>query len=206
MIDAKTLFPEKNPIGDAFEKTPRITEMLKAWSKGEREAADRFMPLLYDELRRQARRYLNRERPNHTLQTTALVHEAYLRLTEQTGIEWQNRSQFFGLAAQMMRRILVNYAVKRNREKRGGGNEDASLDETILIANDDSGEDLLALDEALTRLEKLDERQARVVELRYFSGLSIEDTADVLAISPATVKREWNMARAWLKAELTARD
>ena len=180
--------------------------MLKAWSGGEREAADRFMPLLYDELRRQARRYLNRERPNHTLQTTALVHEAYLRLTEQAGIEWQNRSQFFGLAAQMMRRILVNYAVKRKREKRGGANEDVSLDETILIANDDSGEDLLALDEALTRLEKLDERQARVVELRYFSGLSIEDTADVLEISPATVKREWNMARAWLKAELSGGD
>ena len=180
--------------------------MLKAWSGGEHEAADRFMPLLYDELRRQARRYLNRERPNHTLQTTALVHEAYLRLSEQAGIEWQNRSQFFALAAQMMRRILVNYAVKRNREKRGGGREDVSLDETILIATEDSGEDLLALDEALTRLEKLDERQARVVELRYFSGLSIEDTAQVLAISPATVKREWNMARAWLRAELTGSD
>jgi len=185
---------------------PEITEMLKAWSGGEDQAADRFMPLLYDELRRQARHYLNRERPNHTLQTTALVHEAYLRLSEQAGIEWRNRSQFFALAAQMMRRILVNYAVKRNREKRGGGDEDVSLDETILIANDDSGEDLLALDEALTRLETLDERQARVVELRYFSGLSIEDTAVVLEISTATVKREWNMARAWLKAELSGSD
>jgi RNA polymerase sigma-70 factor (ECF subfamily) len=177
--------------------------MLKAWSEGEHDAADRFMPVLYDELRRQARRYLNRERPNHTLQTTALVHETYLRMTEQAGIEWRNRSQFFAIAAQMMRRILVNYAVKRNREKRGGGIEDVSLDETILVDNEDGGEDLLALDEALTRLEKLDERQARVVELRYFSGLSIEDTAEVLAISPATVKREWNMARAWLKAELS---
>lgn len=177
--------------------------MLKAWSEGEHEAADRFMPVLYDELRRQARRYLNRERPNHTLQTTALVHETYLRMTEQAGTQWQNRSQFFAIAAQMMRRILVNYAVKRNREKRGGGNEDVSLEETIVVAGEDRGEDLLALDEALTRLEKLDERQARVVELRYFSGLSIEDTAEVLAISPATVKREWNMARAWLKAELS---
>jgi RNA polymerase sigma factor (TIGR02999 family) len=180
--------------------------MLNAWSGGEHEAADRFMPLLYDELRRQARLYLNYERPNHTLQTTALVHEAYLRLTEQAGIEWQNRSQFFALAARMMRRILVNYAIKRNREKRGGGNENLPIEEIIVIANDDSGEDLLALDEALTRLERLDARQAQVVELRYFSGLNIEDTAEVLEISPATVKREWNMARAWLKAELSGSD
>ena len=180
--------------------------MLKAWSGGDREAAELFMPLIYDELRRQARLYLNRERPNHTLQTTALVHEAYLRLNEQTGVKWQNRWQFFALAAQMMRRILVNYAVMRNRDKRGGGEQAIPLEETIVISNGDGNEDLLALDAALTRLEKLDQRQARVVELRYFTGLSIEDTADVLEISPATVKREWNMARAWLKAELTADD
>ena len=180
--------------------------MLKAWSGGDREAAEHFMPLIYEELRRQARLHLNRERANHTLQTTALVHEAYLRLNEQPGIEWQNRWQFFALAAQMMRRILVNYAVMRNRDKRGGGNQAIPLEETIVISNDDGDEDLLALDAALTRLEKLDHRQARVVELRYFTGLSIEDTADVLAISPATVKREWNMARAWLKAELSTSD
>lgn len=162
------------------------------------------MPLIYDELRRQAHRFLNRERPNHTLQTTALVHEAYLRLIEQTSVNWQNRAHFFGVAGQMMRRILVDYAMKRNREKRGGPDEALPLDETIVIATAETEVDLLALDEALTRLEKMDERQARVVELRYFSGLSIEDTAVVLAISPATVKREWNMARTWLRAELAA--
>ena len=181
-----------------------ISELLKAWSDGDREAAERFMPLIYDELRRQAHRYLNRERPNHTLQTTALVHEAYLRLADQRNVTWQNRAHFFGLAAQMMRRILVNYAVSRNREKRGGLNERISLDETIMIAGDSSDVDIISLDDALTRLEELDERQARVVELRYFSGLSIEETAEVLGISPATVKREWNMARTWLRAELSA--
>lgn len=181
-----------------------ISGLLKAWSAGDRKAAEQFMPLIYDELRRQAHRHLNRERPNHTLQTTALVHEAYLRLIEQTGVNWQNRAHFFGLAGKMMRRILVDYAVKRNREKRGGLDEALPLDETIVIAAAESEVDLLALDEALTRLEKMDERQARVIELRYFSGLSIEDTAVVLAISPATVKREWNMARTWLRAELTA--
>ena len=181
-----------------------ISELLKAWSDGDREAAERFMPLIYDELRRQAHRYLNRERPNHTLQTTALVHEAYLRLADQRNVTWQNRAHFFGLAAQMMRRILVNYAINRNREKRGGLNDRISLDETIMIAGDRGDVDVLSLDEALTRLEELDERQARVVELRYFSGLSIEETAEVLGISPATVKREWNMARTWLRAELSA--
>ncbi len=180
-----------------------ISGLLKAWSAGDRDAAERFMPLIYDELRRQAHRHLNRERPNHTLQTTALVHEAYLRLIEQTGVNWQNRAHFFGLAGKMMRRILVDYAVKRNREKRGGPDEALPLDETIVISAAETEVDLLALDEALTRLEKMDERQARLVELRYFSGLSIEDTALVLAISPATVKREWNMARTWLRAELT---
>lgn len=180
--------------------------MLKAWSGGDREAAERFMPLIYDELRRQAHRYLNRERPNHTLQTTALVHEAYLRLIEQNSTNWQNRAHFFGLAAQMMRRILVNYAVSRNREKRGGGNVQVELDEATIIVGDNSEVDLLALDSALTRLEELDERRARVIELRYFSGLSIEETAEALSISPATVKREWNMARTWLRAELTGQN
>ncbi len=191
------------PIGDVSKQREAVSEMLKAWSAGDRAAADRFMPIIYDELRQQAHRYLKGERQNHTLQTTALVHEAYLRLIEQTNVDWQGRAHFFGLAAQMMRRILVNYAVSRSREKRGGVNETIALDETIMIANDNSEVDLLALDEALTGLEKMDERQARVVELRYFSGLSIDETAEVLAISPATVKREWNMARAWLRAELS---
>ncbi len=186
-----------------FRSDPdEITQMLRAWSEGDRAAADQFMPVIYDELRRQAHRFLNRERANHTLQTTALVHEAYLRLTEQRDVSWQNRAQFFGLAAQMMRRILVNYAVNRKRDKRGGSAEKLQLDETIQIQAADKSIDLIELDEALNRLAKLDERQARVIELRYFGGLTIEETAEVMGISPATVKREWNMAKTWLRSEL----
>lgn len=185
-------------------KADEVSEMLKDWSDGDRSAADRFMPLIYDELRRQAHRFLNRERANHTLQTTALVHEAFLRLVDQHNVSWQNRAHFFGLAGQMMRRILVNYAVSRGRGKRGGLNGPIRLDDTIAAATPatTSDVDLLALDEALMRLEKMDERQTRIIELRYFSGLSIDETAEVLGISPATVKREWNMAKAWLRAEL----
>lgn len=179
-----------------------ISELLRAWGDGDREAAERFMPLIYDELRRQARRHLNRERANHTLQTTALVHEAFIRLNEQNRIKWQNRAHFFALAAQMMRRILVNYAVAQKRDKRGGAANTICLDENVAIAVAEETVDLLALDEALLRLAKLDQRQVRIVELRYFSGLSIEETAEVLDISPATVKREWNMAKTWLRAEL----
>ncbi len=186
------------------EATPqpvRVSEMLKAWSAGDREIAEEFMPLVYDELRRQARRYLRRERANHTLATTALVHEAYIRLIDQREVTWQNRAHFFGIASEMMRRILVNYAVHAKRQKRGGDFQKVTLDDRI---PDDGAKnvDLICLDEALTRLEALDQRQARVVELRYFGGLSIEETAEVMNISPATVKREWNMARAWLRAEL----
>jgi RNA polymerase sigma factor (TIGR02999 family) len=179
-----------------------ITEMLKAWGGGDRDLADEFIPLVYDELRRQAHRYLRRERTNHTLQTTALVHEAYLRLAEQKRVDWQNRSHFFGLAAQMMRRILVNYAVNRNRVKRGGADENLPLEVALIMISEERAENLIELDKALSRLETLDERQARIVELRYFSGLSIEETADVLGISPATVKRDWLMAKTWLKAEI----
>jgi RNA polymerase sigma factor (TIGR02999 family) len=180
-----------------------ITRMLKAWSDGNREMANDFMPLVYEELRRQASRHLRRERSHHTLQTTALVHEAYLRLIEQQRVNWQNRAHFFALASNMMRRILVNYALNRNRLKRGGPEEIASLDESFSIAGENQDLlELLALDRALTRLAELDEQQARIIELRYFSGLSIEETAEVLAISTATVKRDWNMARAFLRAEL----
>jgi RNA polymerase sigma factor (TIGR02999 family) len=177
--------------------------MLRAWSDGDREAADVFMPLVYEQLRRQAHRYLSWERPNHTLQTTALVHEAYLRLVDQKHVDWRNRAHFYGLAAQLMRRILVNYAVSRRRNKRGGAQEDLPIDEAIYVSGDEPDIDLQALDEALTRLEKLDDREARIVELRYFSGLSIKETAEVLGISPVTVKREWKMARIWLHSELT---
>jgi RNA polymerase sigma factor (TIGR02999 family) len=188
---------------DASSNRGEITEMLKACSGGNREAMNNLVPLVYNELHRQARLYLNRERSNHTLQTTALVHEAYLRLIEQRFVDWQNRAHFFGIAANMMRRILVNYAVNRHREKRGGSEENMPLEEAFAVATEDRDLDLLALDRALNELAELDERQAKIVELRYFSGLSIEETAEVLRISPATVKRDWSMAKAWLRSELS---
>ena len=179
-----------------------ITEMLKACSGGNREAMDKLVPLVYEELHRQAHRYLNRERSNHTLQTTALVHEAYMRLIEYRFVDWQNRAHFFGMAANMMRRILVNYAKERHRLKRGGADENLPLDEALCVAAEEQDVNLLALDKALNELATLDERQAQIVEFRYFSGLSIEETAEVLQISPATVKRDWSMAKAWLRSEL----
>lgn len=189
-------------MDEASSKRGEITEMLKACVGGNREAMDALVPLVYEELHRQAHRYLNRERSNHTLQTTALVHEAYLRLIEQRFVDWQNRAHFFGMAANMMRRILVNYAVNRHRYKRGGAGSDLPLEEALCVAAEEQDVDLLALDRALNELAKLDERQAQIVELRYFSGLSIEETAEVLQISPATVKRDWSMAKAWLRSEL----
>ncbi len=164
---------------------------------------DELMPFVYDELRRQAHSFLNKERPNHTMQTTALVHEAYLRLIEQNSVDWQNRAHFFALSATMMRRILVNYAKERHRLKRGGKEENLPLDTAIHVAFKDREIDLLDLDRALEELAELDERQSRIVELRYFSGLTLEETAEVLKISAATVKREWKMAKSWLRAELT---
>ncbi len=187
---------------EASSERGEITEMLKACSGGNREAMDKLVPLVYEELHRQAHRYLNRERKHHTLQTTALVHEAYMRLIEVRFLDWQNRAHFFGIAANMMRRILVNYAVNQNRQKRGGADENLPLEEALCVAAEDSDVDLLALDKALNELAELDERQANIVELRYFSGLSIEETAEVLQISPATVKRDWSMAKAWLRSEL----
>ena len=181
-----------------------ISELLKAWSDGEPGAADEIMPLVYGELRRQARRYLRRERANHTLQSTALVHEAYIRLVGQRDVTWQNRAHFFGIAAEMMRRILVNYALRAACEKRGGEAVTIAVDcGSFQIADRTADVNLIELDEALNRLADLDGRQAKVVELKYFGGLSIEETAEVLGVSNATVKREWNMARAWLRAELS---
>ena len=189
-------------MDEALPERGEITEMLKACSGGNREAMDDLVPLVYKELQRQAHRFLNRERQDHTLQTTALVHEAYLRLIDQRFVDWQNRAHFFGMAATMMRRILVNYATSAHRVKRGGADADLPLEEALNVAADDRDVDLLALDRALNELATLDERQAQIVELRYFSGLSIEETAEVLGISPATVKRDWNMAKAWLRSEL----
>lgn len=178
-----------------------ISQLLVEWSEGDRAALDRLMPLVYDELRRLARSYLRRERPDHTLQATALVHEAYMRLIDQHSVSWQNRAHFFGIASQMMRRILVNHALARATAKRGGHAEKLALDEAIVV----DGErqiDLVVLDDALKELEAADARQCRIVELRFFGGLSIEETAEVLKLSPATVKREWNTAKLWLRRRI----
>lgn len=176
----------------------QITQLLKEWSEGNQSALDELMPLVYEELRRQASRYLRRERQGHTLQTTALIHEAYLKLIGQNKVEWQNRKHFFAIAAQAMRRILVDYARERKRKKRGGSAENLPFDEAIQISSKGKSVDLIALDEALNKLAAFDKRQARIVELRYFSGLSIDETAEVLGISNATVRNDWNMAKAWL--------
>jgi len=178
-----------------------ITQLLVEWGHGRQEAQDALMPLVYDELRRLAGRYLRRERPGHTLQTDALVHEAYVRLVDQTQVQWQNRAHFFGLAATAMRRILVEHARARQAEKRGGGVPRLAFNDA-LPGSSARGTDLIALDEALSRLAQLDLRKSRLVELRFFAGLSLEEAADALAISRATVKREWNSAKAWLYREI----
>lgn len=180
----------------------KITQMLREWSDGKPEALDNLLPLVYTELHRQAARFLRKERPGHTLQTTALINEAYLKLVDRRDVEWESRTHFFAVAAQAMRRILVDYAKAKHREKRGGDNIKLSLEEAMLVAAKEKGVDLIALDEALNKLNLLDEQQARVVELKYFSGLSLEETASALHISRATVARDWEAARAWLHREL----
>ena len=180
-----------------------ITELLQAWGEGDAEAMDELLPLIYDDLRRRAAGYLRQERPDHTLQTTALVHEAYLKLVDQRDVEWKNRSHFFAVAAQAMRRILVDHARNRHRAKRGGAAEDLRLEDELLAAADENGVDVEALDEALSRLAAFDPQQEKVVELRYFAGLSLDETAKVLDISRATAAREWQVAKAWLYRELT---
>ncbi|MEP7039105.1 MAG: sigma-70 family RNA polymerase sigma factor [Acidobacteriota bacterium] len=186
----------------AADKSKEITEMLREWSGGKQEALDAILPLIYDELHRQAANFLRKERPGHTLQTTALIHETYLKLIDQRDVSWQNRAHFFGIAAQAMRRILVDYAKARHREKRGGAEENLPFEETLIVVSGERSIDLVNLDEALMRLAKLDERQAKIVELRYFGGLSIEETAEALNISPATVKIDWRTAKAWLYQQL----
>ena len=181
--------------------TRNITHLLKEWSDGDQQALDELTPLVYEELRRQAARYLRKERPNHSLQATALINEAFLRLIDVTDVQWQNRAHFFAIAAKLMRRILVDHARKRDAEKRGGPQVFLTLDEGLAWATEPDV-DLLAIDEALDRLAIIDEQQARVVELRFFSGLTVEETATALGISPKTVKRDWSVARAWLKREI----
>jgi RNA polymerase sigma-70 factor (ECF subfamily) len=179
-----------------------VTQLLIGWGKGDKEALDQLVPIVYDELRRQAARYLRHERVGHTLQTTALIHEAYLRLVDQRNVEWQNRAQFFGIAAQLMRRILVDHARTRKRAKRGGSDIRVSLADADAFVKAQEL-DVVALNEALERLERIDEQQSKIVELRFFSGLTVEETASVLNISPATVKRDWSMAKAWLHREIS---
>jgi RNA polymerase sigma factor (TIGR02999 family) len=178
--------------------------MLLDWRDGDQDALARLMPLVYDELRRLAASYLRRERPGHTLQPTALVHEAYLRLVDQTHANWRNRAQFFGVAAQLMRRILIDHARGQQSAKRGSGEARLSLDEALEVAQEKEP-DLIALDDALRALAAFDPRQSRIVELRYFGGLSIEETAEVLGLAPITIRREWEIAKAWLYRQLNRR-
>lgn len=179
-----------------------VTQLLVEWQNGNQKALDQLIPLVYEELRAIAGRYLSRESPSHTLQSTALVHEAYFKLIGQRRVQWQNRAHFFGIAAQMMRRILVDHARHQHREKRGGPAPKLSLDEAIAQAEPEADVDLLALDEALTALAEIDPRGARIIELRFFSALTIDETAEVLDISAGTVKRDWSAARAWLYREM----
>ena len=181
-----------------------VTLLLKQLSDGKQEVLPELIPLVYDELRRLAAFHLRRERSNHTLQATALVHEAYLKLVDQRHMDWKNRSHFFGVAAHLMRRILLMHARRIHAAKRGASAARISLDEAVVFTREHSTE-LVALDELLTRLAALDPQQARVVELRFFGGLSVEETAELIGISTATVKRDWAMAKAWLAREMAAR-
>ncbi|HEY6065720.1 MAG TPA: sigma-70 family RNA polymerase sigma factor [Thermoanaerobaculia bacterium] len=177
-----------------------VTALLKDWSGGDQLALERLMPLVYGELRKLAGGYMRGERPDHTLQPTALVHEAYVRLVDQRAVDWHNRAHFFGIAAQMMRRVLVDHARRRQAAKRDGAVYRISVGDDLADAGRDP--ELLDLDQAMEALSKLDPRQARIVELRFFGGLSVEEAAEVMGISPATVKREWQTARAWLAREI----
>jgi len=182
-----------------------ITQLLLAWSDGDQAALEKLTPLVYAELRRLAKGYMFGERPGHTLQTTALINEAYMRLIDWKNVRWQGRAHFFGVAAQVMRRILVDFARARHYAKRGGAAQQVSLDEAVTIHEDRSAE-LIALDEALKSLAEIDPRKSQVVELRFFGGLNAKETAEALKVSQRTVEREWNSARAWLYRELRGKD
>ena len=189
---------------DEKEPPSQVTELLNAWQEGRQGAVDELMPLVYQELRKLARSYLRNERPDHTLQATALVNEAYLRLMGQKSVHWENRKHFFGIASQLMRRILVDHARKRTAGKRGGAEPLIPFEEDQVAAAEQP--DLVELDAALDALAEIDPDQAKLVELRYFTGLTIDETAKVLELSPATVKREWVVAKAWLRRELRRRN
>lgn len=185
------------------EEKQNITQLLLAWKDGDKEVLNQLMPLVFDELHRQAARFLRRERADHTLQATALIHEVYIKFVDQRQANLENRTHFFAIAANLMRRILVDYARSKNRDKRGGDLIKLSLEEAEQVAGKEKTFDLMALDEALSKLEKIDERQARVVELRYFGDLTLEETAKALNISRTTAAEDWAMAKAWLHRELT---
>lgn len=179
-----------------------VTQLLIKLTDGNESVLDELLPLIYGELRVLANRYLRRERKDHTLQPTALVHEAYLKLVDQKQVRWQNRAHFFGVAAQIMRRILVDHARKHTADKRGGELDKMQLEDQLVVAGDEKSVELLALDEALENLAKLDPQKAKIVELRYFGGLSVEETAEVMNVSPVTIKRQWRMAKAWLYGQV----
>jgi len=189
--------PQDNASGE------NVTQLLEAWSRGDQAALDKLMPLVYEELRRLAHQYMSREGPRHTMQTTELVNEAYLRLVDQKQAAWQNRAQFLGVAAQLMRRVLIDHARSRASEKRGGGAARPVLLDEAAVLSPTQAEEVLAVDEALQRLATLDPRKGRIVELRYFGGLTVAETAEVLKISPVTVMRDWSFAKAWLHRELS---
>jgi RNA polymerase sigma-70 factor, ECF subfamily len=177
--------------------------MLVKLTEGNTEVLEGLLPLIYNELRSLANNYLRRERADHTLQPTALVHEAYLRLVDQKNVKWQNRAHFFGVAANIMRRILVDHARRHTANKRGGGIEKQQLEEEIIVVSDEKSVELLALDDALEQLAKVDPQKSRIVELRYFGGLSVEETAEVMGVSAITIKRQWRMAKAWLYGQIS---
>ena len=186
-----------------MSESQEVTLLLSALTNGEDGAASKLIPVVYDELRRLAGSYMRKERVDHTLQATALVHEAFLKLVEQRSVNWQSRAHFFGVSAQLMRRILIDHARGHTRQKRGGEQKKVSLDEAFVFS--EQADELLAVDESLNLLAKIDPRQARVVELRFFGGLSVEEAAEVLGISPKTIKRDWSIAKAWLYADLKER-
>lgn len=180
----------------------QVTELLRDWSRGDQSALDKLIPLVYDELRRLAHKHMRREKAGHVLQTSALVNEAYLRLAGESQVQWQNRAHFFGIAARLMRRILVDDARRRSFDKRGGSRIQVSLSEALSVAQEQAA-NVLALDDALKNLAANDARQSEIVELRFFGGLSIDETAEVLKVSPGTVMRDWTFARAWLRNEMS---
>jgi RNA polymerase sigma factor (TIGR02999 family) len=187
------------------ESPNEVTQLLVAWGNGDQAALDRLMPLVYNELHRLAHRHIKKERPGHTLQTSALLNEAFLRLVDQRDVHWQSRAHFFSIAAQMMRRILVDYARARRYAKRGGDARQVSFDEELIMSRQLSA-DVVELHEALNELATIDERKSKIVELKFFGGLSIEETAEVLGVSPGTVMRDWTLAKAWLRIAMNRTD